>query len=230
MKRMATILLALVALADVVFLAAVGTGLLFPGVAQAQTAEPEAAPPPTEAAAFDENAVPSGEPQPTAQPTEWSRVMLSELGKSLSARAAKLEERERELDELLHGVEVLRRAGFQPADGDEEGVDGGDVDEAAATARQQQEAAEAAAVAEAQAQADAAFDRLQRTYAAMEPDNAAQALKALSARDKDAVVQLILSWQPRTSGAILDSLTLLDPKLAADLSYEIWALRGKEQP
>jgi flagellar motility protein MotE (MotC chaperone) len=60
----------------------------------------------------------------------------------------------------------------------------------------------------------------------MEPESAAKALAALAARDKEAVIELLMGWKPRTSGAILDSLTQNSPALAADLSYEIWKRSG----
>jgi hypothetical protein len=71
-----------------------------------------------------------------------------------------------------------------------------------------------------------AFLRLQRAYENMEPESAAKAAAALAARDKEAVIQLLMGWKPRTSGAILDALTQANPSLAADLSYEIWKRSG----
>jgi flagellar motility protein MotE (MotC chaperone) len=67
-----------------------------------------------------------------------------------------------------------------------------------------------------------AFTRLLRAYENMEPESAAKALAGLAVRDKEAVVQLLLGWKPRTSGAILDALTQINASLAADLSYEVW--------
>ena len=71
-----------------------------------------------------------------------------------------------------------------------------------------------------------AFKRIQRAYENMEPDSAAKALVELAARNQDAVVELLLGWQPRTSGAILDALTQTDPALAAELSYRVWKTGG----
>jgi flagellar motility protein MotE (MotC chaperone) len=72
-----------------------------------------------------------------------------------------------------------------------------------------------------------AFTRLQRAYESMEPEAAAKALSELASRDREAVVALILGLKPRTSGAILDAVTQIDPALAADLSYAIWKRSGK---
>ena len=71
-----------------------------------------------------------------------------------------------------------------------------------------------------------AFVRLQRAYESMEPESAAKALVALAARDKEVVIDLLMGWKPRTSGAILDALTQNNAGLAADLSYEIWRRSG----
>ena len=72
-------------------------------------------------------------------------------------------------------------------------------------------------------------ERSQRAYENMEPESAALALAELAYLDQEAVVQLLISWQPRTSGAILDALTQADPMLAASLSYEIWRQGGKKE-
>jgi flagellar motility protein MotE (MotC chaperone) len=71
-----------------------------------------------------------------------------------------------------------------------------------------------------------AFVRLQRAYESMEPESAAKALVALAARDKEVVIDLLMGWKPRTSGAILDAVTQNNAGLAADLSYEIWRRSG----
>jgi hypothetical protein len=71
-----------------------------------------------------------------------------------------------------------------------------------------------------------AFLRLQRAYESMEPESAAKALIALAGRDQEAVIELLMGWKPRTSGAILDAVTQSSPSLAADLSYEIWKRSG----
>ena len=57
---------------------------------------------------------------------------------------------------------------------------------------------------------------------AWEPAASEPGLAELAALDQQAVVQLLLGWQPRTSGAILDALTQTHAELAAKLSYEIW--------
>jgi hypothetical protein len=67
-----------------------------------------------------------------------------------------------------------------------------------------------------------AFLRLLHAYENMEPESAAKAIAELAAKDKEAVVQMMLGWKPRTSGQILDALTQFNPKLAAELSYEVW--------
>jgi flagellar motility protein MotE (MotC chaperone) len=129
---------------------------------------------------------------------------LRRLGLELAERAAELDRREAELDELLRGSEVLQRAGLleqQPEQPEPE------PDDTAETERR-----------------DAAFQSLQRAYENMEPESAARAIAELAQRDKQVVVELLLGWKPRTSGAILDALTQTDARLSADLSYEIWKL------
>lgn len=73
-----------------------------------------------------------------------------------------------------------------------------------------------------------AFKRLMRAYENMEPESAAKALAALAERDPEVVVELLMGFKPRTSGAILDALTQRNASLAADLSYEIWRRSGEE--
>jgi hypothetical protein len=75
-----------------------------------------------------------------------------------------------------------------------------------------------------------AFRRLLRTYENMEPESAAKALAALAERDLEVVVELLMGFKPRSSGAILDALTQKNAALAADLSYEIWRRSGEEPP
>jgi flagellar motility protein MotE (MotC chaperone) len=72
-----------------------------------------------------------------------------------------------------------------------------------------------------------AFLRLLHAYENMEPESAAKAIAQLAVKDKEAVVQMMLGWKPRTSGQILDALTQFDPSLAADLSYEVWKRSGE---
>jgi hypothetical protein len=76
----------------------------------------------------------------------------------------------------------------------------------------------------------AAFTRLLRAYENMEPESAAKAIGELAARDREAVVELVMGWKPRTCGAILDALTQTNPALAADLSYTIWKRSGSLRP
>lgn len=136
---------------------------------------------------------------------------LRALGDELQARLAALDAREATLEELLRAETVLARAGLleEPAE----------VDPAEERAQADAEARAASA-----AQRAAAFTSLSKAYANMEPDSAARALSQLAIRDKHAVIELLLGWQPRTSGAILDALTQVDAALAADLSYAIWSM------
>ncbi len=143
-----------------------------------------------------------------AEREEWvsnpSRESLELIGKQLAARAEDLERRELELEELLRGGEVLARAGMGETEQVEEPEAPAGPDPAVA------------------ARKEAAFTSLKKAYENMEPTSAAQALVALADRDKQAVVELLLEWKPRTSGAIMDAMTQTNPKLSADLSYEIW--------
>ncbi len=143
-----------------------------------------------------------------AEREEWvsnpSRESLELIGKQLAARAEELERRELELEELLRGSEVLARAGLGEAGEDDEPEVAAGPDPAVV------------------ARKEAAFTSLRKAYENMEPTSAAQALVALADRDKQAVVELLLEWKPRTSGAIMDAMTQTNPKLSADLSYEIW--------
>ncbi len=132
-----------------------------------------------------------------------SRETLELVGKQLAARAAELERRELEIEELLRGGEVLARAGL--GDAEEQEAEAASGPDPAVVARK-----------------EAAFTSLKKAYENMEPTSAAQALAALADRDKQAVVELLLGWKPRTSGAIMDAMTQTNPKLSADLSYEIW--------
>ena len=163
-------------------------------------------------------------PETVAHPDNpWSTGALAALGKELRARRDALELREQELEELARGAEVLEQAAAAG------------LTAPAGEAPIETEAAPQSAPAptepvvdpEAERMRSEAFDRLSKAYAAMEPDGAAQALAALARRDQRAVVQLLIDWQPRTSGAILDALTQRDAALAAELSYEIWKLSGK---
>jgi len=143
---------------------------------------------------------------------DWDRESLVQLGQQLEARTRELERRETELAELIRGADVLRAAGLLPGETAAEE----DQPEAPAEPEVDQEGLEA-------------FQRLARAYENMEAESAASALSELAARDREAVVQLLLGWRPRTSGAILDALTQTNPSLAADLSYEIWKKSGKAE-
>ena len=139
----------------------------------------------------------SDEAPATAPP---DRDALRLLGLELAERVAELDRRQEQLEELLRSEEVLARAqslgGPAPSD-----------------AVQDQDGTEA-------------FTRILRAYENMEPESAAKALVELAARNQDAVVELLLGWQPRTSGAILDALIQTDPALAAELSYTVWKTGG----
>jgi flagellar motility protein MotE (MotC chaperone) len=192
MRTLARWVLVTVVVLDGAFVALVLSTSLASSPAAVEAPHPDPAPAEPAAAAAVEA------PTPTTD-------ALQLLGRQLSERAAELARRENELDELLRGSEVLRRAGLieAPAPSEEPAVE--------------------ASAAASEAPRDA-FQSLQRAYENMEPDSAARALAELAARDKEAVVELLLGWKPRTSGAILDALTQSDPVLAADLSYEVWKL------
>lgn len=156
----------------------------------------------------------------------WSQQTLEALGREMAARAEALERREADLVELERASEVLERAGIEES-APEETVR--EKTEAAATPAGTAEKTEPAPPPVDPAEAAAshtAFLRLQKAYENMEPDSAAQALSGLAKKDQQAVVRLLLGWNPRVSGAILDALTQTNPELAADLSYEIWKLSG----
>jgi flagellar motility protein MotE (MotC chaperone) len=185
---------------DAVVVVGLFSGELTTLVAATLEAEPPAAAGPAAVA-------PVAEPGPSAE-------SLRALARELATRKDDLDRRERELDELMRGAVVLEQAGVTPAAGPAPTV-------SSEPAPAPVKPAEAEATA---SRASAAFQSLQRAYENMEPDSAARALAGLAARDKAAVVQLLLGWKPRTSGAILDALTQIDAALAADLSYEIWKL------
>ena len=147
------------------------------------------------------------------QPVAPSREALRLLGLQLAERSDRLRQREEELAELLRGPEVLRRAGL----GDSAGSPAQTPDDPPAADPVEPDPAEEA------------FARLSRAYENMEPDSAALALTELAGIDKDAVLQLLSGWRARVSGAILDSLAQSNPKLAAELSYEIWKRSGKDR-
>jgi flagellar motility protein MotE (MotC chaperone) len=161
-----------------------------------------------------ESALDAAETDDGAGGSPWTRQALSRLGAQLEERSRELDRREAEIEELLRGSEVLRRAGLLPGD-------------AEAEAAVETPATEPTGPSEEEIAGRQAFASLQQAYENMEPDSAAQALSELADRDKEAVVELLLGWRPRTSGSILDSLTQINPALAADLSYEIWKRSGK---
>jgi flagellar motility protein MotE (MotC chaperone) len=152
----------------------------------------------------------------TVEAEEVSLDALRLLGEKLAQRSAELDRRETEIEELARGEEVLRRAGVAISQQDEE---------PAAEASAQPAVVPAPPTRQGLSGNDA-FLRLQRAYENMEPESAAKALAELASRDRDAVVELLIGWKPRTSGAILDALTQTNPGLAADLSYEIWKRGG----
>jgi len=152
-----------------------------------------------------------------------SREALLLLGRELAERAEQLALREADLDELRRGEEVRLRAGLTPASGDLAEPD-------TAVAAGAAPATESATADKVETAADQAFGRLSKAYENMEPDSAALALAELASIDTEAVVQLLVGWPPRTSGAILDSLTQIKPELAARLSYKIWKRSGNSVP
>jgi len=66
------------------------------------------------------------------------------------------------------------------------------------------------------------FDRLLKAYEGMDPANAAAALVELYGRNRRVVVDLLLGMKPRQAAGTLDALASTHPKIAADLSWEIW--------
>jgi flagellar motility protein MotE (MotC chaperone) len=153
-------------------------------------------------------------------PEDPSREGLRLLGRELAERAEMLARREAEVEELLRREEMRLMAetqgaepGTEPSTPSAEPVPAG-VEPAAEPDPRDHAAHEA-------------FLRLSKAYENMEPDSAALALYELAAIDQEAVVQLLTGWPPRTSGAILDSLTQSNPEVAARLSYEIWKRSGK---
>jgi hypothetical protein len=203
---------------DAAFVALIGVLLWGGGIsdagadphAAAAPAATEAAPNPVEGAAPATPAAAEDEPVPSPE-------TLRQLGLRLAERTVELDRREEELRELVRGNEVLRRAGLLPPE--EEGAAAVEPDTAEGKSKK-----ETAPAAETNARTATAFQSLQRAYENMEPESAARALAELAQRDKQVVVELLLGWKPRTSGAILDALTQTNPGLSADLSYEIWKL------
>jgi len=196
MRTVTRWLLVVVFVFDALFALAVFSGWL--SRVAAASGEPQA----TEAAP----AAAAPEPPPSAE-------TMKRLGQALAERSAELDRREAELEELVRGSEVLRRAGLLPV-------------EKPAEASTAPTAAPPAAPPEGPHAMSAAFEALRKAYENMEADSAARALAELSRRDKQVVIQLLIRWNPRTAGAILDSLAQSDPALAADLSYEVWKSGG----
>jgi flagellar motility protein MotE (MotC chaperone) len=172
----------------------------------------------------------SGSEEAAAAPA-YDRDALRLLGEQLALRSEQLEKREAELEELLRSEELLQRTA-ESAPGDTQKPENEPAEEA--SERSEDPAApplepQVAGSANDEPTNDFAFEKLQRAYENMEPESAAMALSELAYLDQEAVVQLLISWPPRTSGAILDALTQADPMLAASLSYEIWKQGGKKR-
>jgi len=144
--------------------------------------------------------------------TDPAREALLVLGRELAERIEQQDQREAEFEELKRGEEVRLRARLTKPEPKT-------VPEEASPPAEKPETPQ-----------DPAFARLSKAYENMEPDSAALALNELAGLDSNAVVQLLVGWPPRTSGAILDSLTQSNPELAAKLSYEIWKRSGKGAP
>jgi hypothetical protein len=154
----------------------------------------------------------------------YDKEALRLLGEQLAKRSEQLELREAELEELVRSEELLKRT--------EHAALATPAGQAADEQPEQPETIEPAATPAPEAEEPTpgfAFEKLQRAYENMEPDSAALALAELAYLDQEAVVQLLISWPPRTSGAILDALTQADPMLAANLSYEIWKKGGNNE-
>ncbi|MDQ7006554.1 MAG: hypothetical protein Q9Q40_04940 [Acidobacteriota bacterium] len=66
------------------------------------------------------------------------------------------------------------------------------------------------------------FGRLLKAYEGMDPENAASALAELYARDRNVVVDLLLGLKSRQAALTLDALASTHPKIAAELSLQIW--------
>jgi len=139
------------------------------------------------------------------------RDALRLLAEQLAARERELGLREAEIEELRRSEEVLRRLAAL-----KESAESPDV------AASREPASSVEPTIENQA-----FEKLQRAYENMEPESAALAISELAALDQEAVIQLLIGWNPRTSGSILDALTQTEPALAAKLSYEIWKRSGQ---
>ncbi len=73
------------------------------------------------------------------------------------------------------------------------------------------------------------FDRLLKAYEGMDPANAAAALVELYGRNRRVVVDLLLGMKPRQAAGTLDALASTHPKIAADLSWEIWQKDPRHQ-
>lgn len=71
------------------------------------------------------------------------------------------------------------------------------------------------------------FKKLVKTYAGMEPENAAKALIELYARDRDGAVELMLALPARKASAVLDAITARKTSIAAEISFE---MQHKDDP
>lgn len=178
---------------------ALTVGLLVP-VTIAETA-PEGA----EAADADTVAEEVGPPHPAEQGPEVARAtyrrlidQLTHLKQRLDGRAEDLSERERQLTVAQEELRAER-------------------DELEALRQKIKEERKLAAGMSAPS-----FDRLLKAYEGMEPENAAAALVQLYSRDRQVVIDLLLGLKSRQGALVLDAVAAANPKVAAELSLEIW--------
>lgn len=142
------------------------------------------------------------EAAPAVSPAD---AALAKVAEQLKAREAAIAERENAAQEALRAAEVLQRT--------------------AAPAPVEEKPKPKASAKKGAKEPAPPFTKLTRAYENMEPDAAARALVALAKKDREAVVDLMLGWKPRTSGAVLDAMTQREPEFAAEISYEIWKRR-----
>ncbi len=67
------------------------------------------------------------------------------------------------------------------------------------------------------------FDRLLKAYEGMDPENAAAALAELYGKDRKVVIDVLLGLKARQAAQTLDALAAIKPKIAADISFQIWS-------
>jgi hypothetical protein len=145
-------------------------------------------------------------PAPASAPAvSPADAALAKVAEQLKAREAAIAARENEAQEALRAAEVLKRT--------------------AVPAPAEEKSRAKSATKKGAKEPTPPFTKLTRAYENMEPDGAARALVALAKKDREAVVDLMLGWKPRTSGAVLDAMTQREPALAAEISYEIWKRR-----